>query len=383
MKTRFIEIAKRLRKAVFNNETILIRHHNDCDGITAGLSIEKACTLLMEKIGLNPKFNIYRSPSKAPFYDTTDVFRDIVLSNKLENNHGQKKPLILMLDNGSTPEDRFAFSILKSLGYECIVIDHHNPVIIENGKTSVCKYLSYHLNPYLCGLDSQTSAGMLCYELARFVNEDFDQPIMPSIAGLTDRCTIKETDDYITMSGKKIDELNKIGVAIDFLAYNLKFDSGEGIFENAYKNQEFVNLINEEVRKGVETQLQSTMPYLRTQDINGITFSYIDLEKYTLRFTYPTPGKVLGLIHDNVAEGKENPVLTIGYVSDMIIIRATKPVLPVSKIISTLKQRLPEANVDGGGHEQAGTIKFVPAHLSTIIEMIKEEIRKINLSEQQ
>lgn len=381
MKPVFLKIAKRIRKAVFDSQPIIIRHHNDSDGITAGLSIEKACTALIEKTGLNPDYNLYRNPSKAPFYETTDVFRDMVLSERIIS-HGQKKPLILVLDNGSTPEDAFAFKLLKSLNYECIVIDHHNPVVINNGKSSVCEYLSMHLNPYLFGLDSQTSAGMLCYELARFISEEFENKPMPAVAAISDRCVIQETEDYIKESGKSREELGNIGVAIDFMAYNLRFDSGEGVIDELYDNLILVELINEKVRKGVETQLQSTLPYLRTIEINGIAFSYIDLEKYTLRFTYPTPGKILGLIHDTVAKDRENAVLTIGYLSDMIIIRATKPVFPVSEIISVLRKKLPQANVDGGGHEQAGTIKFVPAHLEAIIELIKEELRKISLTEQ-
>ncbi|MDD4354213.1 MAG: hypothetical protein PHN56_07215, partial [Candidatus Nanoarchaeia archaeon] len=357
MKPVFLNIAKRIRKAIFDSQPILIRHHNDSDGITAGLSIEKACVDLIKKTGLNPDYNIYRSPSKAPFYETTDVFRDMVLSQRIKS-HGQKLPLILVLDNGSTPEDAFAFKLLKSLNYECIVIDHHNPVIFNKGKSSVCEYLSMHLNPYLFGFDSQTSAGMLSYELARFINEEFENKSMPAVAAISDRCNIKETEDYIAACSKSKEILGKIGVAIDFMAYNLKFDGGEGVIDELYNNSKLVELINEQVRKGVETQLQSALPYLRTIEINGITFSYIDLEKYTLRFTYPTPGKVLGLIHDTVAKDRENAVLTIGYLSDMIIIRATKPVFPVSKIISILRQKIPQANVDGGGHEQAGTIKF-------------------------
>jgi archaea-specific RecJ-like exonuclease len=379
MKSIFLKIAKRIRKAIFNNQPILIRHHNDSDGINAGIAIEKACEGLILELGMNPKFNIYRSPSKAPFYDISDMFKDIILSNRIEFNHFQKKPLILILDTGSSVENLFAFKTLKSLGYECIVIDHHNPVKIKNNKSLVCKYLSLHLNPYLFGLDSKTSAGMLCYELARFINENFEKSVIPAIAGISDRCDIQETKDYITNSKKSKEELGRMGVAIDFIAYQLRYNSGEGIFKNVYENEEFVNLINEKVTKGVKTQLQSTLPYLRTIEINGITFSYIDLQKYTLRFTYPTPGKVLGLIHDTVAKDKENAVLTIGYVSDMIIIRATKPVFPVSDIITLIKQKLPQANVNGGGHEQAGTIKFVPAHLDVIIELIKEELRKISL----
>ena len=203
---------------------------------------------------------------------------------------------------------------------------------------------------------------------------------MPAVAAVSDRCVIAEAEEYIKNSGYSKEELASIGVAIDYSAYHLKFDSGKGVFDLLYDNKALVELLNSEVKKGVETQLQSTLPYLRTQDINGITFSHIDLEKYTLRFTYPTPGKVLGMIHDHVALHRESaPVMTIGYVSDMIIIRATHPVLPVHAIIERLRKALPEANVDGGGHEMAGTIKFVSAHLTTIIEFIKNELKKVNI----
>lgn len=381
MKLKFIEIAKIIRKAVLGNHPIVIRHHNDSDGINAGLAIEHACTLLMERIGINPNYNLYRNPSKAPFYETGDVFRDLVLSKRLTDEHKQKKPLIILLDNGSTPEDLFSFKIMKSTNHDCIVIDHHNPVVIKNGKTEVCPYLTSHLNPYLYGLDSQTSAGMLCYEVARFISEDFENPAMPAVSAISDRCNIEETERYVKNSGKTIEELKEIGVAIDYIAYNLRFDSGEGVFEELYSNPKLVKLINVEVRKSIEKQLQSTMPYLRTQEINGIIFSHIDLEKYTLRFSYPTPGKVIGMIHDEIANGKDSPVLTIGHLSDMIIIRATKPVLPVQKIIEKLHKEMPSANADGGGHEMAGTIKFVPAHLEKILEAIKEEIKKIDLKQ--
>lgn len=383
MKPRFLEIAKRIRRAIIDNQPLLIRHHNDSDGINSGLAIEQACKNLMIKTGITPEYNLYRSPSKAPFYEVGDVFKDIVLAKRLKQTHNQKKPLILVLDNGSTPEDKFAFKTLKSIGYEAIVIDHHNPVIINDGKTSVCPYLSYHLNPYMFGLDSKTCAGMLCYELARFIDEDFENELMPAISGISDRCDIEETEKYIQRTNKTRDELSKIGVAIDYLAYNLRFDSGKGLFEELYTNKELVHMINEKVNEGAETQLQSTLPYLRTQEIQGITLSWIDLEKYTLRFTYPTPGKVIGMIHDTVAIGKENtPAISLGIMSDMIIIRATKPVLPVQEIIATLNKELPEANVDGGGHEMAGTIKFVQAHSHDILERIKKMLKEKNIHEE-
>ncbi len=381
LKPYFIKMAKRIRKAVLESQPIIIRHHADADGITAGLAIEQSCRQFMEKIGANPDYTLYRSPSKAPFYEIADVFRDIILSKKLEDFE-QKKPLIIVLDNGSTPEDVLGEKTLHSLGFEILVLDHHNPVIIEKKKTAVDDYVLVHINPYIEGLDSQTSAGMLAYELARLIFEEYNNPMLPAVAGLMDRCTIKEVEEYIKNSGKTKQVLEKIGVAMDFIAYHIKFDSGRGLYENLFVNEEFVKTINEEVTKGFETQLQSTMPYLRTQEIDGIVFSYIDLEKYTIRFKYPAPGKVIGAIHDTLVAQKETvPVITLGCLSDMIIFRANKPVLPVQKIIKKLKKDIPQANVDGGGHECAGAIKFVSAHLTDILENIKQQVKDLKYLE--
>ena len=379
----FYNISKRIRKAILENQPIMIRHHSDSDGINAGLAIEYSCKLLMEEIGANPDYNLFRSPSRAPFYDITDVFRDVVLVKKIIEGHGQKKPLIIVLDNGSTPEDIFGLKTLKSMGFEIIVVDHHNPVIINNKKTSVDPYLSLHLNPYIEGLDSQTCAGMLAYELARWICEDYSNPSLPAVASITDRSNIKEAEDYIKNSGKTKKELEEIGTAIDFIAYQLKFNSGKGVFEELYTNPELVRIINEEVRKGVRTQLESTLPYLRTQDLNGIILSTIDLEKYTMKFTYPAPGKVVSMIHDTVIIDRESlPVITLGHLSDMIIVRANKPVLPVDKIIEKLKKDIPNANIGGGGHECAGAIKFTPAHLHEIIQNIKKQAEELNYEEE-
>jgi len=223
---------------------------------------------------------------------------------------------------------------------------------------------------------------MLAYEIGRLVSEDYSNPSLPAVAGISDRCDIPETDRYIEKSGRTRKELEEIGIAMDFMSYQLKFDAGKGLFEELYNDADLAKAINEEVRKGVETQLESTLPYLRTHDIGGITLSTIDLEKYTMRFKYPTAGKIVGMIHDTVVAGKENmPFITIGYLVDMIIVRATKPVLPVTDMIQNIKKDIPHAHVEGGGHECAGAMKFIPAHLSDILEDIKKQIKELNYLE--
>ncbi len=384
MYPKMIEIAHKIRKAVLDGQAIMIRHHNDADGISAGLALEHSIKILMKKAGINTQYYFYRSPSKAPFYEITDMLFDITQAKRIVNDFGQKKPVIIIVDNGSTPEDSFSHKTLYSLGYEVIVIDHHNPVKMIGDKTSVCDYLALHLNPYLFGLDSSTNAGMLCYEVARLIDKDYEEPLLPAVSAISDRSNIKETEEYISLTGKTRAELTNIGIAIDFASYNLRFASGLGLYEEIFNNETMVSLMVKEVEKGMDTQLQSTLPYVRTMEIKNVIYSNIDLEKYTMRFTYPTPGKVIGMIHDKILEEHVNSfVFSIGYLNDMLIVRANKPVLPVAKIISHLQKKFPQASVDGGGHECAGAIKFVSAHRDEILEEIKTMLKERELVDEE
>ncbi|MDD4250885.1 MAG: hypothetical protein PHX27_01680 [Candidatus ainarchaeum sp.] len=377
-----IKIAHKIRRAVLDGQAIMVRHHNDSDGISSGLALEHSIKILMKKVGINPQYYFYRSPSKAPFYEITDMLFDVVLAKRIVNDFGQKKPIIIIVDNGSTPEDSFSHKVLFNLGYEIIVIDHHNPVKMIGEKTSVCEYLSLHLNPYIFGLDSSTNAGMLCYEIARLIDKDFDEPLLPAVSAISDRSEIKETEDYIAITGKTREELTNIGIAVDFTSYNLRFASGTGVYEEIFDNSLMVEMMVKEVAKGADTQLQSTLPYVRTMEINNVVYSNIDLEKYTMRFTYPTPGKVIGMIHDKILSSHPNQnIFSIGYLNDMLIIRANKGVLPVADIIQHLQEKFPQASVDGGGHECAGAIKFVSAHKDEILEEIKVMLKERKIEE--
>ena len=383
MRPRMVEIAHKIRLAVLDGQAVMIRHHYDTDGISAALALDHSIKILMEKAGINPQYYLYRSPSKAPFYEITDMLRDITLAKRIVDDFGQKKPIMIVVDNGSTPEDIFSHKTLHNLGYEVIVIDHHNPTKFvgeQNGelKTSVCEFLSLHLNPYMFGLDSQTCAGMLCYEIARLIDKDYEEATLPAVSGISDRCEIDETEEYIKVSEKSREELKNIGIAIDFASYNLRFASGKGLYEEIFENPLMVSMMSEEVAKGMETQLQSTLPYVRTREIKNVIYSNIDLEKYTMRFTYPNPGKVIGMIHDKMVEAHPSrDALSIGYLSDMLIVRANKPVLAVATIIENLQKKFPEANVDGGGHECAGAIKFVSAHRDSILEEVKNMLKEL------
>ena len=80
-----------------------------------------------------------------------------------------------------------------------------------------------------------------------------------------------------------------------------------------------------------------------------------------------------------ISEGKKTKaVITLGLLSDMIIVRATKPILPVSKIISNLQEKIPTANMRRG-HECGRTIKFIQRTQKKYWKKLKKWLGKYKL----
>ncbi|HMK54371.1 MAG TPA: OB-fold nucleic acid binding domain-containing protein, partial [Methanobacteriaceae archaeon] len=196
------QAAQSIRRAVLDGRSILVRHHADADGICAGVAVEKAVIPLLKEF--NPANDaewhyFRRSPSKAPFYELEDVVKDLSFALEDQERHGQKLPLIVLLDNGSTEEDILALMKVKVYDMEIVVVDHHYPGEVVDGRVAVDDYVDVHVNPYLVGGDSQITAGALAVELAGMINPEVRERInhLPGIAAVGDHARSAEAENYI------------------------------------------------------------------------------------------------------------------------------------------------------------------------------------------
>jgi len=375
------QAAQAIRRAILDGRSILVRHHADADGICAGVAVEKAVIPLIREI--NPANDsewhyFRRSPSKAPFYELEDVVKDLSFALEDQERHGQKLPLVVLLDNDSTEEDILSLMKVKVYDMEIVVVDHHFPGEVVDGRVAVDDYVDFHVNPYLVGGDSQITAGALAVEMAGMINPQVTDRIrhLPGIAAVGDHARSLEAERYIEIAAEKgydWEDLEKIATTIDFEAFYLRFMNGRGIMDtilglgNRDKHTKLVDALYQESQRRVKWQLAAAMPNLKTQNLpNGIIFNVLDVEKYAHKFTYPAPGKTCGYVHDQVVQkhGEETPILTLAYGPDFGVIRATDAVnekfgFNLNKIIMELAEEIPEAGIDGGGHECAGSLKFV------------------------
>ncbi len=393
-----LELAKQLRRAVLTGVPVFIRHHADADGFIAGVAIERALLPLMRTSSPDreAEWHLFkRLPSRAPFYEMEDVVRDLQYSLEDAERFGTPMPLVLVVDNGSTAEDLPAMRKLRVYGARIMVVDHHYPGELRDGRALVDDVAEIHVNPYLAGGDYSLTAGCLGVEIARMVNPEAGERMshLPGIACVADRVKGETPERYIRIAeerGYTRERMEVIAECIDYEAFHLRFMDGRGVIEDLLglgrldRQAELIEIIWEEARRAREVQLRAALENLRRAELaNGLLLCTIDLEKYTHRFSYPPAGKTTGMVHDAVASerGGERTV-TIGYGPDFAVLRATEDVgrryrMNLNTLVAELAEELPGAGVTGGGHEVAGSIKFVEGYRRQVLERLAEKLARL------
>lgn len=388
LKDRFVKAATEIRLAVLQNRPIIVRHHNDADGYSSGFALERAILPLIEKQHGPGKaaWEYYlRAPCAAPFYEIDDSIRDTATSLRNEAKFSNKMPLIIIADNGSSPEDLMAIKQGKVHGISFIVVDHH-----FFDKDVISAEVLVHINPFLVGENGAAfSAGMLCTELARFINDTPNISQIPAMAGFADRIDLtnpQAVDDYMKIAEKEgynRQLLSDIATVIDFVSAKVRFMEAREYIEVLFgeprdKQRKLVSLLAPYIKNLDAKGLEMAKSAAKIEKIGSVSLQTIDIEKNFPGFGFfPKPGRAVGLLHDYAKETKKiSSLVSVGIMSSAITIRATDEAnFSVHELIETLHKKLPSAFADGGGHKNAGSITFIPSKREEVLSLMKDFIK--------
>jgi RecJ-like exonuclease len=387
-------IATELRRAVLDGLPIRMRHHADGDGMCASIPVQAALENFVADVhedGDAPRHLLKRLPSKAPFYEMEDVTRDLNFALEDEERHGQRLPLLLMLDNGSTEEDTPAYRAVKQYDIPVLVVDHHHP-----DPDAVGPLVDEHVNPYLHDEDYRITTGMMCVELARLIDPGLTDDLrhIPAVAGLSDRSRAEVMDEFLALAdeaGYSEDDLGRVGEALDYAAHFLRYNDGRSFINDVLnvacddeeRHRELVEFLASRAERDVQKQLDDAMPHVEHEDLpNGAHLYRLDMDEHAHRFTYPAPGKTTGRVHDEKVLDTGDPVITIGYGPDFAVLRSDGVRLDIPQMVTELSEELPGAGVSGGGHLVVGSIKFVSGTRETVLDALVEKMGEAELDEE-
>ena len=317
-------------------------------------------------------------------YELDDSIRDASHSLSNAAKFSNKMPLVVIVDTGSGEKDLLGIKQGKVHGIDFIVVDHH-----AFDKDLISDEVLVHINPFLVNEDgTRFSAGMLCTELARFINPDPNLNIIqiPAMAGIADRIDNPNTiNAYLKLAEEKgytKSLLTDIATVIDFISSKLRFMEAreyiEVLFGEPMKKQKaLVELlapyITDLEKKGLEIAKEAA----KIEKVGNTSLQTLEIESTFARGFYPKPGKCVGLLHDYInGEKKVAKLVTLGLMNDGIIIRASADSdFSTNELVDYLQKKIPKSFVEGGGHKHAGSIRFLPNKKEEVINSIKEYIK--------
>jgi archaea-specific RecJ-like exonuclease len=386
------KVAKIIRKAVFTSQPIILRHHADADGICSAVAIEQAVVTLIRESGGDfdaDYFLFKRAPSKAPFYEIEDITRDLDFSLKDHIRYGQKMPLVVLTDNGSTEEDEPSYKIASVYEIPFIVIDHHHP------DATIDKYLLAHVNPYHVGGDFGITAGMLGTEVARLINPKVEPLIrhLPAVAGVGDRSEAPERALFRSLVRDQFpeDACKDIALALDYEQFWLRFNDGREIIKDILnltgkpdRHKKLVALLVDGANTMIEDQMSACIPHVVPRILaNDAHLFLIDVEIHAHKFTFPPPGKTSGEVHDRLCrQHAGKPVVTIGFGPDFAVLRSRGVLMNIPRMVRELRVEIPGGGISGGGHLVLGSIKFVEGMRDVVLEALIKKIADAQVQQQ-
>lgn len=387
LKPRFAQAVREIKRAIVDNRPIVLKHHADCDGYSAAIALERAILPMVSEQHSDEKalWHYYvRTPSKSPYYDYYDATRDVSMALSDVAKFNDKMPLIIIVDTGSGPENELPIQLVKLFDCPVIVVDHHH---FESDPISELALV--HINPHFVGSETDFSAGMLCVEMARMISEKAENiEYIAGMAGLADRIESNELVQYLQIAQKQgysKEYLQRLGTVIDFEAWNFKFSESRELVDilfgsQAQKQKELCELLYPKILKMMERQLNISKQFVKKENIGNVLVATVDIENSSNFNVYPNPGKATGNLHDQLQkEHPQKPVLTVGYGKDFITLRATDGTnFLVSEFVQKSVEAFPFAGIEGGGHEHAGSLRFVPFVKEQLLQKIRDYVKEKN-----
>lgn len=379
-----------IKESIEAKQPIYLRHHADADGYAAGIALERALVPLISAKQRRERdvfLYYHRMPLLTPHYSYEDGTRDIQLFLRNKEQFGTKAPFIVLLDVGSDAESFIAIQKVKIYGAIVAVIDHHPP---EHHVTTA---VVSHINPHIIGSSNDYSAGMLSSEIAHLLVSGLnDIPpqhfyFIAAVAGTADKVVNDEHKKYLAMCshhGFSNDIVQRTAACLDYEAHILGPSPGKDIVQDILgrdekKQQKLLALTDKQLHASFNAQLASCLKYSEIIEKKGFVFVKIPVDMLLHKNAYPTRGKTAGIVlEDFKNQGKK--ALVVAFSPTMLTFRCSREIkdFDIQEIITQIKKRYPYAQLKGGGHRVAGSISFISAAYSEILDFVEKYVDEID-----
>jgi RecJ-like exonuclease len=311
--------AKKLGRAV------LLRFHGDADGVCGAFAVTSVV-------------NCRAFQQNSAIYSVREALRDLATIGQ------ENRPLIVLLDFGSSDASAEGLGLLKAAGVETLVIDHHPP-----GKSGIPPNVS----PFLVAEGvSRYTAGYLASEIAVACGLPRARGMeLARVACSGDKSDILASDES---DGKK-------ALVLDFLASHVSFGNNLDFYKNVMAKDELFRSIMQQADESIEDAADKAIIKSKKQQEGALEIVSFPLEALVKKGEWPSSSKITTRVYDKLSSGDGRPMLCLGYTDRSIIIRVNDPAVALGLSANELAEKIKSVMADfvdgGGGHAKAGAIR--------------------------
>ncbi len=344
MKDTLISISKKLKASKILGRKVLVKFHNDGDGISGALSLQSFLKASFDQ-------------QKSAIYEVRDAIKDL---NKLTNsNH----PILVLVDFGSSIENKDGLALLKAGGVDVIIIDHHPP------SEDLKQYLSVFLNPWFFDNSDNSSkyaAGYLCAEIARMFGKDCKNYAKISLC--SDKSELLEISQ----------EEKETSIVLNYAAAYSSYSSNLDFYSNLLSNDVLFQSILYQAQEKIDQLISLSKKHLKKKQIGKFHLFTINLGSLIKRYEFPGLGKSATQIFEALLP-QDKPALLICYGPRTLVFRinniAVKEGADSLEIISHIKKVMAEIVESGGGHTRAAALRVKPDFETSALQEIEDFLK--------
>ncbi len=353
-----ISFASRIiKEAARHNKKIIIKHHNDADGIIGGYALEKSIKEYARSNDYKPV--IQRYIYSQPIYTYSEALRDY--SNL---NQGD---LLILIDFASSRESLLGIKRIISKGIYLIIIDHH-PIEYQ-----IHNRFFIMLNPRKNMKEIHSSSGLISLSLTELIKSIRNKYLLALISMYGDKLYDERSFKYMLEKiDEDIEDIKKYTKVIDFEIFN-SYNTDYGIVDFVLnpKNSEMVD----EIYSYLVRLEQKIIEDAQRHYLNRENLFVVNYEKFYFPGTYPPPGKITGLLFEMFKE-KHGECVVVGIYGNNIIFRSNAS-LSFEVFFDYIKRNFENYVFEGGGHENAGSIRF-PKNANITEKILLDLLVRIN-----
>ncbi|MDD2655310.1 MAG: DHH family phosphoesterase [Candidatus ainarchaeum sp.] len=344
--------AKKLIAAKKLGRSILLKFHNDADGVAGALALTKV-------LG-----NVQSHQQNSALYRVADAMRDVNVIRY------ERSPLVVIVDCGSGGESREGLQILKAGGAEVMLIDHHPP---EKGVEAICPAF---LSPWAVSEEEEAStypAGYLCCEVARACGEGGMEELA-KIACAGDKSGIMPVSDAD----------REKALVIDYMATYAEFGNRLEFYEHAMGDKELYASILFQARERMERVKEEVGKMMKKRIEGPVAVYTVDFDKVSAR-EFPGKGKLTSRAFELVMH--EGPVVVLGVWEGGISFRINEDAvlrgMNASSIIEAVKAKMGSFIESGGGHGRAASLRIKRGYTKEVLEEVVNQLQASQPQEKQ